>query len=338
MKLVFCGDIAIPFDTIIDYSQILSIFKDKTVIANLEGSILLDKSEEKLYRYKNKYSLYSSKNIIDVLNELQVEYVSLCNNHSLDFDIPLERNKEILSKNKINSWGYKNYDIIKIKDNNIYIITFATIACEHNFTLFSPKEILSSIKSIKKNDKDANIVIYPHWGNECSKLPEPSDRNLAHKMIDAGADIIIGHHPHVIQPIEIYKGKYIIYSCGNFILPQTTFAGQDLKYPTKEVLKELFVEYSDGKPTIYKISFDKELKKLYTDDSIELNYIDSNISSSSYLKKFIKYRGLIKYLLYCRYSNSHFGEKFCYLRRIVIKNIRNLLIKIGVHKPGKNNI
>lgn len=338
MTLIFCGDTVIPFDTDIDCSQISHIFEGKTVIANLEGTILFDKNEECLYKYKNKYSLYSSRSIGGVLKNLQVKYVSLCNNHTLDFKIPLERNKEILSKEGIASWGYKNPDVIRIKDSDIHIITFATIACEHNFSLFSPKEILSTIKKIKKENENAFVIIYPHWGIECSTMPEPADRNLAHKMIDAGADMIIGHHPHVIQPIEVYKGKYIIYSCGNFLLPQARFAGKDLKYPTKEVLNELFVEYSGNKPVIHKISFNKETNTLYQNDAIELNYINSDTSSFTYLKEFIKQRGLIKYLLYCRYSNSFLSESFCYLRRMIIKAVRNILIKVGIHKPGKKNI
>ena len=71
------------------------------------------------------------------------------------------------------------------------------------------------------------IAVYPHWGIEKFRYPEPADRNLAHRIIDAGADIIVGHHPHIIQPIEIYKGKYIIYSIGNFILPQTVYYTSD---------------------------------------------------------------------------------------------------------------
>lgn len=338
MTLIFCGDTAIPFDTSIDCSQISHIFEGKTAIANLEGTILLDKNEECLYKYKNKYSLYSSKDIIDILKKMQVKYVSLCNNHTLDFKIPLERNKEILSKEGIESWGYENQDVIRIKDSDIYIITFATIACEHNFNIFSPKKILSNIKKIKKENENATVIIYPHWGIECSAMPEPADRNLAHKMIDAGADMIIGHHPHVIQPIEIYKGKHIIYSCGNFLLPQARFASKDLKYPTKEVLKELFVEYSGGKPVIHKISFNKETNTLYQNDDIELKYINSDMSSFAYLKEFIKQRGLIKYILFCRYSNSLFSESFCYLRRMTRIFLRNILIEVGIHKPGKKNI
>jgi hypothetical protein len=55
-----------------------------------------------------------------------------------------------------------------------------------------------------------------HWGFEYNRLPMPFDIDLAHRAVDAGCDLIIGHHPHVVQPKEIYKGKSIYYSLGNF--------------------------------------------------------------------------------------------------------------------------
>lgn len=57
-----------------------------------------------------------------------------------------------------------------------------------------------------------------HWGFEFNKYPMPYDISLAHKMVDAGYDLIIGHHPHIIQPMEQYRGKKIFYSIGNFYM------------------------------------------------------------------------------------------------------------------------
>ena len=60
-------------------------------------------------------------------------------------------------------------------------------------------------------------IAYVHWGNEFINYPYVDQKNLAHLMIDKGADIIIGMHPHVLQGFEVYKGKYIFYSLGNFV-------------------------------------------------------------------------------------------------------------------------
>ncbi len=61
------------------------------------------------------------------------------------------------------------------------------------------------------------VVVNFHWGEELAELPNASQIILAHKVIEAGADLIIGHHPHVLQGIEVYKGKTIAYSLGNFV-------------------------------------------------------------------------------------------------------------------------
>jgi poly-gamma-glutamate synthesis protein (capsule biosynthesis protein) len=62
--------------------------------------------------------------------------------------------------------------------------------------------------------------MYPHWGTEYALTPNKKQVRLAHEWIDAGVDVIIGHHPHVIQSVEVYKDKYIFYSLGNFIFDQ----------------------------------------------------------------------------------------------------------------------
>ena len=77
------------------------------------------------------------------------------------------------------------------------------------------KKIISDINRIKK--KVDYIIISLHWGNEYINLPSISQINFAHDIVDAGADIILGHHPHVLQPVEKYKGGIIAYSLGNFV-------------------------------------------------------------------------------------------------------------------------
>ena len=76
-------------------------------------------------------------------------------------------------------------------------------------------QIKTNIQSLK--DKGADIVVCAfHWGVELSDTPDENQVTLAHFAIDNGADLVIGHHPHIIQGIESYKGKYIAYSLGNF--------------------------------------------------------------------------------------------------------------------------
>jgi poly-gamma-glutamate capsule biosynthesis protein CapA/YwtB (metallophosphatase superfamily) len=61
------------------------------------------------------------------------------------------------------------------------------------------------------------VVVVPHWGNEYTAVPESATRKLGHALINAGADLILGSHPHVVRPVERYKGRYIVYSMGNLL-------------------------------------------------------------------------------------------------------------------------
>jgi len=89
------------------------------------------------------------------------------------------------------------------------------------------------IEDIEKVKKDADLVIVSfHWGIEYDDFPAEYQKSLAHMVIDCGADIVVGHHPHTFQGIELYKGKLIAYSLGNFIFDQ-----KDLKNNQSIILK-----------------------------------------------------------------------------------------------------
>jgi hypothetical protein len=101
-------------------------------------------------------------------------------------------------------------------------------------------KVVADIKAARKAGADV-VIVYPHWGLEYHAAPTVSERNLAHAMIDAGADMIIGNHAHWAAAMESYKGKPIWYALGNFVFDQTwseptqeglllelTFAGRKL--------------------------------------------------------------------------------------------------------------
>jgi len=81
--------------------------------------------------------------------------------------------------------------------------------------LLQPKAVVAEVSALKRS-VDHVIVIF-HWGVEFSDYPYPPDIEIAHSIIDAGASAIIGHHPHVVQGLEVYKGCPIFYSLGSFI-------------------------------------------------------------------------------------------------------------------------
>lgn len=73
----------------------------------------------------------------------------------------------------------------------------------------------------------ARVVVQLHWGEEDVPLPRPADVRLARRLVDAGADLIIGHHAHCIQPIERYRGRAIFYGLGNALFPEGELVAHD---------------------------------------------------------------------------------------------------------------
>jgi gamma-polyglutamate biosynthesis protein CapA len=84
----------------------------------------------------------------------------------------------------------------------------------------SDEELLATVTDLRQQNPDKFLIVFMHWGNEYKTINSLSQQKLGHALIDAGVDLIIGSHPHVVQNIEQYKNKLIFYSLGNFIFDQ----------------------------------------------------------------------------------------------------------------------
>lgn len=85
-------------------------------------------------------------------------------------------------------------------------------------------DMTAAIQALKDAGADVIVVSF-HWGTEKENYPDETQQALAHAAIDQGADLVLGHHPHVLQGIEKYQGKYIVYSLGNFCFEETKSVG-----------------------------------------------------------------------------------------------------------------
>jgi poly-gamma-glutamate capsule biosynthesis protein CapA/YwtB (metallophosphatase superfamily)/Tfp pilus assembly protein PilF len=104
----------------------------------------------------------------------------------------------------------------------------------------APLDEGSAVSAIARAKKEANLVVVSlHWGSESMAYPSSEQKTLAHRLVDAGADIILGHHPHVIQGVESYGGAVIAYSLGNFLF--------DTRYPERRYSTLLAIEVSRSK-------------------------------------------------------------------------------------------
>lgn len=331
--IIFCGDTGIPFGVKVDIGPLGQLFEGKRALVNMEGALLLEPDEYNQRRFTDKYSLFNTQYTIELYKKLNVEAASLVNNHTRDFPFPLERTVDALNANNIkalcNPKG--NMAETRLSDGKV-VLTFATYGCCHNFKLFSQKGVLKRIAEIRTAEPDTKIAVFPHWGLELRTLPEPADRKFAHAMIDAGADIIVGHHPHVIQPVEVYNGKTIAYSIGNFIMPNAQAMGAKFT-PNPATARMMLVEWDGANVKLHGLVFDPEMCTFAVDNDFVAPVIDSQTSDKEYRRQYISKVGRSHYLRFARYRSTDGGERGRWMRMKAYYLLRRALIKMHVYKP-----
>jgi len=185
--------------------------------ANLEGPISADPIDDNISA--NNLIFDFPPESIKALKSIRLNGVSLANNHTLNAGRGgLETTKGLLGRANIIHAGEQS----KFSDESIirYDSTIPVSIIVVNM-LEDPGDdkIIEKIKSEKSASRF--VIVFPHWGNEYDLKHSKSQENVAHKFIDAGCDLIVGSHPHVVQDVGIYRGKAIIYSLGNFVFDQT---------------------------------------------------------------------------------------------------------------------
>lgn len=190
------------------FQNVRSIFEeDDLSIVNLEGTLTSEtQREDKLYAFK------APEEYVDILTSGSIEAANVANNHSSDYgEQSFTDTLAVLDKAGIARFGYEQVNILKMGDVNIGLTGIYELA-EH---MEKEQQVKENIAALKKEGADLIIVNF-HWGTEREYTPNETQKALAHLAIDEGADLVIGHHPHVLQGIEKYKDKYIAYSLGNF--------------------------------------------------------------------------------------------------------------------------
>lgn len=185
------------------------------VFGNLEGPIV-----KKTQTFSsNSLRFNFPHQVVEGLSWANFNLLSLANNHTLDRgENGLKETKRFLEEKNINFVGdpLKCTEDFSFKKDNIVFLAF-----NKTFPFnCSNEKIINTINLVKSLNPESFLIISMHWGGEYQKKNSISQKELAHKVIEAGADTIIGHHPHVVQNIEIYKNKLIFYSLGNFIFDQ----------------------------------------------------------------------------------------------------------------------
>ncbi|NLV89574.1 MAG: CapA family protein [Tissierellia bacterium] len=215
-----------PWEMVKDYFQ-----NDDITIGNLETSITTrgEKWEDKQFNFRS-----DPKNL-EVMKEASLDVVSLANNHSLDYGyVGFLDTLDHLDKYEIKRvGGGRNREealkglILEKNGVKIGVLGFSRVVPHVDWYATNKRpgivgaydvhidQVIDRVVEMKENVDI--LVLSIHWGVEGSHIPRQNEIDLARKLIDNGVDIIMGHHPHVLQGIEIYKGRPIFYSLGNFI-------------------------------------------------------------------------------------------------------------------------
>ncbi|TZE81592.1 CapA family protein [Calorimonas adulescens] len=220
-----------PFEDIKPYIQ------SDMAVGNLE--CVISERGEKM-EGKGIY-LRARPEAVETLKYLGFDVLSLANNHTMDYgEDAFMDTVDILRKNGISTVGagsniaesrtpyIKDIDGIKVAVlgyNQFYNVKWSrdgrTMEALKDRCGTAPLDIGTIVDDIKKAREAADIVIVmPHWGVEESTIVPAEQRQMAHEMIDAGASVVIGSHPHILQGIEVYKGGLVAYSLGNFVFDQ----------------------------------------------------------------------------------------------------------------------
>ena len=180
---------------------------DDLTIANFEGTFTdSDEREDKTFAFKAPAS-YAS-----ILTGGSVEAVNTANNHSHDYgDQSFDDTLAALDDAGIVHFGYDETAVMDVKGIKVGLVGIYELY-DH---LEREQQLKDNIAKVKADGAQLIVVIF-HWGNETETVPDSSQTTLGRIAIDEGADLVCGHHPHVLQGIETYKGKNIVYSLGNF--------------------------------------------------------------------------------------------------------------------------
>ena len=223
-------DYAYPFRNVIGWFE-----KDEATFLNLEGP-LSDAGNP----MQKKHVFRGPTAYVNILTENSVEAVTIANNHTMDYgQTGYDSTVATLQQAGV-PFVERDNSCVFTTENGLTIGLYGAV-----YYVLDEAAITSGIAALKEQGCDL-VIFAPHWGVEGTYRPTDAQVKLGHAAIDAGADIVWGSHPHVLQPVEEYNGGIIYYSLGNF-----SFGGNG--YPRDydtAILQQEVIRSADGTVTL----------------------------------------------------------------------------------------
>lgn len=285
MKISFLGDISLNDNYIELYKKGYNPFESVDpilknsdfVVGNLECMAKADMGENLLKQPR----LTTTVETLNFLKNIYLKVACLAHNHAYDhLKDGFEKTVNFLDQNGIMHLG-ADYNIVEagkpiiLSDKEVSIAILNYVTSDTNPCLPSHSKVVLNFFDIEKCKIDIrelkykvnHIIVSLHWGGrvEGSLFPDWNQPQIARELIDVGADLIIGHHSHTLQPYEIYKGKYIYYSLGNFCFSDVIINGRayplDKKRTNKSVILNIDFKHKDYTTNYLGIYNDNDLIK-----------------------------------------------------------------------------
>ena len=227
------GDLNFPFR---NFKEILA--SDDLSVMNFEGTLTTaGRNKNKL---DNKFLFRADPAYAGVMPANGVECVSLENNHVMDMgEEGLAETKQTLTNAGVKYYCEAEPLIFTLKGVKMGMLAYQTF--DQYDRLFT--QVPLDVKALKEQGCELVIVSF-HWGAELDYYPNDNQQQMGKMTIDAGADLVVGHHSHRINPIELYNGKYIVYSLGNF-----SFAGNNKPNDMSTFVFQIKFRVKDGVAT-----------------------------------------------------------------------------------------
>lgn len=241
MRITFLGDVALPEGVTPRFDPAECDFGFSVV--NLEGALRLPGADG---GYPKRARLYSAPGAIDTLHAWGTRVASLANNHILDVDRSPRRTIEALEAEGIAACGAGDDveaaarpAVVREDGHELVFLAFGWPAQQcipatprrPGVNPLDPDHVLRSVARARAAHPSARVVALMHWNIELELYPQPMHRQLAFAAVDAGADAVIGHHPHRVSGIEVHRGAPIVYSLGNWFFPRGTWFGWPVHFP-----------------------------------------------------------------------------------------------------------
>lgn len=199
------GDINFPLRNVRDI-----LMADDLTLVNFEGT-LTDSTYVPNNKKENQFLFSAPPEYVSILADNGIEAVALENNHVMDHgeEVYLETQQYLTDAGIVWS-NAENIGEYTVKGVRIAMLSYQT------FNLYDKLFTQVPLDIAEAKEKYDLVIVSFHWGAEKDYAPNANQQKMGKLAIDAGADLVVGHHSHRINPIEEYKGKYIVYSLGNF--------------------------------------------------------------------------------------------------------------------------